>query len=193
MENEDGYMSLNLKDRLKSREGLKGISPSLQRYCCMVLCGCIGILIFLVTMIGLKFWGEISVCPKDWLLNQGKCYWLSTSFKTWRESQHECAQWRAHLLLIRNLDELRFVQSSLKRGYLGWIGLYGTAQGRPWRWIDEQAFVPQLFSVIGPQDDRSCGILTGRQVYSEDCDSTFNAICQRDAVCCPHNRSIGGV
>lgn len=24
MENEDGYMSLNLKDRLKSREGLKG-------------------------------------------------------------------------------------------------------------------------------------------------------------------------
>ncbi|XP_030794767.1 killer cell lectin-like receptor subfamily F member 2 isoform X2 [Rhinopithecus roxellana] len=125
--------------------------------------------------------GHNYLCPNDWLLNQGKCYWFSTSFKTWKESQRDCTQLQAHLLVIQNVDELEFIQNSLKPGHFGCIGLYVTFRNL-WMWIDEHFLVPELFSVIGPTDDRSCAIITGKWVYSEDCSSTFKGICQRDAI-----------
>nr|XP_012332486.2 killer cell lectin-like receptor subfamily F member 2 [Aotus nancymaae] len=201
MENEDGYMMLNFKNR-KFKQKSKDFSlyPS---YCLLLIFGCVGILIFIMTVTDL-FWhkkvdfsqnvnisslsGHNYLCPNDWLLNQGKCYCFSTSFKTWKESQRDCTQLQAHLLVIQNLDELKFIQNSLKPGHFGWIGLYVTSQGNLWMWIDERFLVPQLFSVIGPTDDRSCAVITGKQVYSEDCSSTFKSICQRDAILM-HNRT----
>ncbi|XP_006875540.1 PREDICTED: killer cell lectin-like receptor subfamily F member 2 [Chrysochloris asiatica] len=121
-------------------------------------------------------------CSSDWLLNQGKCYWFSTSFKTWKESQHDCEKLQAHLLVIHDLKELIFIQNTIKPGHLGWIGLHITSEGNLWTWIDEHFLDPQLFLVIGPTDEKSCAIMTGSQVYSEDCNSRFNGICQKDTV-----------
>ncbi|XP_023048191.1 killer cell lectin-like receptor subfamily F member 2 isoform X2 [Piliocolobus tephrosceles] len=196
MENEDGYMMLSFKNR-KSKQKSKDFSLYPQYYCLLLIFGCIGILIFIMTVIGLKFWhkkmdfsqnvnisslsGHNYLCPNDWLLNQGKCYWFSTSFKTWKQSQRDCTQLQAHLLVIQNVDELEFIQNSLKPGHFGWIGLYVTFRNL-WMWIDEHFLVPELFSVIGPTDDRSCAVITGKWVYSEDCSSTFKGICQRDAI-----------
>ncbi|XP_032127774.1 killer cell lectin-like receptor subfamily F member 2 [Sapajus apella] len=197
MENEDGYMMLNFKNHCKSNQKSKDFSLYLQCYCLLLLLGCVGILIFIMTATDLIWYkkmdfsqnvnisslsGHNYLCPNDWLLNQGKCYHFSTSFKTWKESQHDCTQLQAHLLVIQNLDELKFIQNSLKPGHFGWIGLHVTSHGNLWMWIDERFLVPQLFSVIGPTDDRSCAVITGKQVYSEDCSSTFNGICQRDAI-----------
>lgn len=50
--------------------------------------------------------GNNHVCPKDWLLNQGKCYRFSMPSKTWNESQHDCAYLQAHLPVIQSLKEL---------------------------------------------------------------------------------------
>ncbi|XP_011838715.1 PREDICTED: killer cell lectin-like receptor subfamily F member 2 [Mandrillus leucophaeus] len=205
MENEDGYMMLNFKNR-KSKQKSKDFSLYPQYYCLLLIFGCIGILIFIMTVIGLKFWhkkmdfsqnvnisslsGHNYLCPNDWLLNQGKCYWFSTSFKTWKESQHDCTELQANLLVIQNLDELEFIQNSLKPGHFGWIGLYVTFRGNLWMWIDEHFLVPELFSVIGPTDDRSCAVITGKWVYSEDCSSTFKGICQRDAILTRNRTSV---
>ncbi|XP_003906013.1 killer cell lectin-like receptor subfamily F member 2 isoform X2 [Papio anubis] len=205
MENEDGYMMLNFKNH-KSKQKSKDFSLYPQYYCLLLIFGCIGILIFIMTVIGVKFWhkkmdfsqnvnisslsGHNYLCPNDWLLNQGKCYWFSTSFKTWKESQRDCTELQAHLLVIQNLDELEFIQNSLKPGHFGWIGLYVTFRGNLWMWIDEHFLVPELFSVIGPTDDRSCAVITGKWVYSEDCSSTFKGICQRDAILTRNRTSV---
>ncbi|XP_007965762.3 killer cell lectin-like receptor subfamily F member 2 [Chlorocebus sabaeus] len=205
METEDGYMMLNFKNR-KSKQKSKDFSVYPQYYCLLLIFGCLGILIFIMTVIGLKFWhkkmdfsqnvnisslsGHNYLCPNDWLLNQGKCYWFSTSFKTWKESQRDCTELQAHLLVIQNVDELEFIQSSLKPGHFGWIGLYVTFPGNLWMWIDEHFLVPELFSVIGPTDDRSCAVITGKRVYSEDCSSTFKGICQRDAIFTRNRTSV---
>ncbi|XP_011771079.1 killer cell lectin-like receptor subfamily F member 2 isoform X1 [Macaca nemestrina] len=224
MENEDGYRMLNFKNR-KSKQKSKDFSLYPQYYCLLLIFGCIGILIFIMTVIGLKFWhkkmdfsqnvnisslsalfsptpssktlpdswkytGHNYLCPNDWLLNQGKCYWFSTSFKTWKESQRDCTELQAHLLVIQNVDELEFIQNSLKPGHFGWIGLYVTFRGNLWMWIDEHFLVPELFSVIGPTDDRSCAVITGKWVYSEDCSSTFKGICQRDAILTRNRTSV---
>ncbi|XP_005907199.2 killer cell lectin-like receptor subfamily F member 2 isoform X1 [Bos indicus] len=199
MENEDGYMTLKIKNRFESRKKSKDFALYLQCYCLMLVLGCIGILIFMMAVIGLNFWnremdflqkanitslaGNNYVCPSDWLLNQGKCYRFSTFSKTWNESQRDCLKLQAHLPVIQNSKELKFIQKSLKSGQPSWLGLCITSPGKQWVWINEHLFVEQeIFSVIGPIDNMSCAVITRNQVYSEDCDSKFNGICQRDAV-----------
>ncbi|XP_072653680.1 killer cell lectin-like receptor subfamily F member 2 [Canis lupus baileyi] len=183
MENADGYMVLNYKNRFKFRQKYKGFSLYLQYYCFMLVCSCIGILIFMITLICLNFWdkrmdfsqkviisllaGNNYLCSKDWLLNQEKCYMFSISSKTWNE-------------------KLEFIQRTLKPGSPGWIGLYVTSPGK-WMWINQYPFCSNVYAlspsflIIGPTDHKRCALITGNQVYSEDCNSKFNGICQRDA------------
>ncbi|KAM8777505.1 LOW QUALITY PROTEIN: killer cell lectin-like receptor subfamily F member 2 [Rhynchonycteris naso] len=125
-----------------------------------------------------------SVCPNDWLLNQEK-YKFSTSSKTWDENQCDCTKFQAHLPVIDNLKELKFIQKNLKPRHLSWIGLYIISPRKQWMWIDEHPFVEQKckhFFIIGATDNMSCAVTTGNQVYSEDCNSRFNGICQRDCL-----------
>nr|XP_045043011.2 killer cell lectin-like receptor subfamily F member 2 [Desmodus rotundus] len=123
------------------------------------------------------------MCQNDWLLNQGKRCKFSTSSKTWNESQHDCTKLQAHLPVIHAVEELEFIQKSLKPGQPSWIGLYIMPPGKQWMWINEHPFVEQKdFLVIGPTDSMSCAVRTGNQVSSEDCDSQFYGICQRDVV-----------
>ncbi|XP_008139054.2 killer cell lectin-like receptor subfamily F member 2 [Eptesicus fuscus] len=197
MENEDGYMRLNFKDRFKSRQRSKDFALNLHYYGILLAFGSIGILIYLMTVIGLNFSNEkmdfsqnvnISslagnnyICPNDWLLNEGKCYKFSTFPKTWNESQRDCSKLQAHLPVIHNLKELEFIQKSLKPGCPSWIGLYVISPGKQWMWINEHPLVElNHFSMIGPTDSMSCAVTTRNQVYSEDCGSKFNGICQRD-------------
>ncbi|KAM5251412.1 killer cell lectin-like receptor subfamily F member 2 isoform 1-T1 [Hipposideros larvatus] len=197
MEDGDGYMMLNRKNLFKSRQRSKDFSLYPHYYCIMLVFGCIGILIFMVTVIGLNFCDKkmdfsqnVNVsslaenkhmCPNDWLLNQGKCYKFPTSPKTWNESQRDCTKLQAHLPVINNSKELEFIQKSLKPGCPVWIGLYVISPGKQWKWINEHDFLKQkIFSIIGPTDFRSCAVTTRNQVYSEDCNSKFNGICQRD-------------
>uniref|UniRef100_A0A667GTP0 Killer cell lectin like receptor F2 n=2 Tax=Lynx canadensis TaxID=61383 RepID=A0A667GTP0_LYNCA len=197
MENEDGYMVLDSKNRFKSSSKECSLYP--PNYCLMLVWGCIGILSIMITLICLNFWeekmdfsqrvnisrlaGNNHVCPKDWLLNQGKCYRFSMPSKTWNESQHDCAYLQAHLPVIQSLKELEFIQKSLKPGNPAWIGLYIASPGKQWMWINKHLFVEENnFLMIGPTDHTSCAVATRNQVYSEDCNSNFNGICQRDAV-----------
>uniref|UniRef100_A0A452UMT4 Killer cell lectin like receptor F2 n=1 Tax=Ursus maritimus TaxID=29073 RepID=A0A452UMT4_URSMA len=206
MENEDGYMVLDYKNLFKSRQRSKDFSLYPRDYHLMLVCSCIGILIFMITLISLNFWGEhgikkpdfsqkvnishlagnIFLCPEDWLLNQGKCYRFSISSKTWNESQHDCANLQAHLPVIQTLNELvrnQIQDLNFKPGNPGWIGLYITSPGKQWMWINKHLFVEQNdFLVMGQTDHKSCAVITGNQVYSEDCNSRFNGICQRDVV-----------
>ncbi|XP_041592344.1 LOW QUALITY PROTEIN: killer cell lectin-like receptor subfamily F member 2 [Vulpes lagopus] len=174
MENADGYMVLDYKNHFKFRQKSKGFSLYLQYYCLMLVCSCIGILIFMITLICLNFWGNNYLCSKDWLLNQEKCYMFSISSKTWNKKPE-------------------FIQRTLKPGSPGWIGLYVTSPGK-WMWINKHPFNDEafltmflgeqheiIFLIIGPTDHKRCALITGNQEYSEDCNSKFNGICQRDA------------
>ncbi|KAM7116807.1 killer cell lectin-like receptor subfamily F member 2 [Molossus nigricans] len=199
METEDGYMILNCKNRFKSRQRSKDFALCPYYYGILLVFGCTGILIFMMTVIGLNFSnkkmdfsqnenisslaGNNYMCQNDWLLNQGKCYKFSTSSKTWNDSQCDCAKLQAHLPVIHNLKELEFIQKSLKPGCASWIGLYILSPGKQWMWINEHPFVElKNFSMITPTGSMSCAVTTRTQVYSEDCNSKFNGICQRDAV-----------
>ncbi|XP_037023695.2 killer cell lectin-like receptor subfamily F member 2 [Artibeus jamaicensis] len=199
MEAEDGYMVLMGKTHVKSQQRSKDFALYPFYYCILLVVGCIGILTFVMTVIGLNFSnkkmdfsknininslaGDNYMCQNDWLLNQRKCYKFLTSSRTWNESQRDCMKLQAHLPVIHTLRELEFIQKSLKPGQPSWIGLYIVPPGKQWIWINEHPFVKQKdFSIIGPTDSMSCAVTTRNQVNSEDCDSKFYGICQRDIV-----------
>ncbi|XP_006906907.1 killer cell lectin-like receptor subfamily F member 2 [Pteropus alecto] len=161
MEDEDGYMMLNCKNNFKYRQKTKDFSPYPYDYCIMLVFGCIRILIFMMKVIGPNFWVQVKkldssqninistlagnnyMCPNHWLLNQGKCYKFLISSNTWNESQHDCINLQAHLLMIHNSEELEFIQKSLKPGRLAQIGLYMISPRKQWMWINEHLFVEQ--------------------------------------------------
>ncbi|XP_045695674.1 killer cell lectin-like receptor subfamily F member 2 [Phyllostomus hastatus] len=199
MKAEDGYMVLMGKTQVKSQQRSKDFALYRYYYCIFLVVGCIGILIFVMTVIGLNFSnkkmdfsknvntnslaGDNYMCPNAWLLNQGKCYKFLMTSKTWNESQRDCTKLQAHLPVIHTLKELEFMQKSLKPGHPSWTGLYIMPPENQWMWINEHPFVEQKdFSIIGLTDSMNCAVTTGNQVSSEDCDSKFYGICQRNIV-----------
>ncbi|XP_034502109.1 LOW QUALITY PROTEIN: killer cell lectin-like receptor subfamily F member 2 [Ailuropoda melanoleuca] len=131
MENEDGYMVLDCKNLFKSRQRSKDFSLYPRYYRLMLVCSCVGILIFMITLISLNFW-DLFISERESLCSsQGE-----EQREREKESQADCR-------------------------------LSGSLMS---------------FLLMGPMDHKSCAVITGNQVYSEDCNSRFNGICQRDAV-----------
>ncbi|XP_023389697.1 killer cell lectin-like receptor subfamily F member 2 [Pteropus vampyrus] len=128
MEDEDGYMMLNCKNNFKYRQKTKVQVKKLDS----------SQNINISTLAGNNY-----MCPNHWLLNQGKCYKFLISSKTWNESQHDCINLQAHLLMIHNSEELEFIQKSLKPGRLARIGLSMISPRKQWMWINEHLFVEQ--------------------------------------------------
>ncbi|XP_078010354.1 C-type lectin domain family 4 member G isoform X2 [Phascolarctos cinereus] len=79
-----------------------------------------------------------SPCPDSWLAFEGSCYFFSTTKVHWDQSQQNCAQAQAHLVIVNSLEEQTFLTRNTKGlGY--WIGLTATrARGKVngYMWID---------------------------------------------------------
>ncbi|XP_075769962.1 killer cell lectin-like receptor subfamily B member 1B allele C [Pelodiscus sinensis] len=74
------------------------------------------------------------LCPPDWLLHRDKCYWVSKNKTSWNESRDDCSKRGSRLLVIRDQDEMTFIQTNSKDGV--WLGLTSTSPTRNWTWVD---------------------------------------------------------
>ncbi|XP_075903880.1 CD209 antigen-like protein D [Nelusetta ayraudi] len=68
-----------------------------------------------------------------WKYFQGHFYLVSVGNKTWQESQEDCHQRGAELLIISNKEEQSFVHKFRKEL---WIGLTDLEQEGQWKWVD---------------------------------------------------------
>ncbi|KAM9363506.1 C-type lectin domain family 4 member E-like [Symphorus nematophorus] len=76
---------------------------------------------------------ETSCCPDYWIRFGKSCYFISTSSKNWSDSKKFCKDRDAHLVIISNDEEQKFV-SSLKQRV--WIGLTDEETEGVWKWVD---------------------------------------------------------
>ncbi|XP_036924238.1 killer cell lectin-like receptor subfamily F member 2 [Sturnira hondurensis] len=134
MEAEDGYVVLMGQTHVTSQQRPKDFALYPFYYCILLVVGCIGILIFVVTVIGLNFSNK----KMDFSKNVNSNSLAGNVFVPYVLNQRNSTNW-LHRLNVS-------------------------------------------FSVIGPTDRMSCAVTTRNQVISEDCDSKFYGICQRDAV-----------
>ncbi|XP_020833864.1 C-type lectin domain family 4 member G isoform X3 [Phascolarctos cinereus] len=97
-----------------------------------------------------------SPCPDSWLAFEGSCYFFSTTKVHWDQSQQNCAQAQAHLVIVNSLEEQTFLTRNTKGlGY--WIGLTATrARGKVngYMWIDGTKLTFSYWNEGEPNDSR---------------------------------------
>ncbi|XP_039374419.1 killer cell lectin-like receptor subfamily F member 1 [Mauremys reevesii] len=121
------------------------------------------------------------LCPRDWLLHGNKCYWLSKESKDWTGSRDDCSGKSSRMLVIRNREEMDFIQDVTQGSSYIWIGLTVTPAAGKWTWVDGSPLDPMLFQVSGSAEGNSCGWIRGSRIQSETCGAEFKWICQKEA------------
>uniref|UniRef100_A0A8C5WZS8 C-type lectin domain-containing protein n=1 Tax=Laticauda laticaudata TaxID=8630 RepID=A0A8C5WZS8_LATLA len=101
--------------------------------------------------------GSCSVCPLTWLQHKDKCYWISTSIQSWKQSYKDCVAKASQLLMISDTAEQEFIQNKINMN--AWIGLEFKLPEKKWMWINGS-----LSNHIPRQDSRAnCGIIERRE------------------------------
>ncbi|KAI3358959.1 hypothetical protein L3Q82_015346 [Scortum barcoo] len=96
---------------------------------------------------------KTEVCPGGWKRFGRNCYFKSNEKKNWYESRKYCENKGAHLVIINDKEEQKFV-SELSVDGESWIGLqaewiyaaYGTNGYYEWRWVDRSALTEPFWA-----------------------------------------------
>ncbi|XP_039907923.1 CD209 antigen-like protein C isoform X2 [Simochromis diagramma] len=86
-------------------------------------------------------------CPEEWTRFGSSCYFKSTEWKTWPESQNHCKTRGADLVMINSEEEQEFVNELNMRGH-SWIGLRAkqTSGTSKWEWVDGSALTERFWA-----------------------------------------------
>ncbi|XP_058138765.1 killer cell lectin-like receptor subfamily B member 1B allele B isoform X2 [Dasypus novemcinctus] len=120
-------------------------------------------------------------CPsKDWKLHEGKCYWVSETKNSWKESQADCAMKNSLLFVIRDFIDMSFLWLHLNTSSFYWMGLSRTTE-KLWIWTDNSSFDVNLFPIkeYTPQTrGMKCALLSRKEISVENCEKKNQWICR---------------
>ncbi|XP_036405230.1 CD209 antigen-like protein E [Megalops cyprinoides] len=80
----------------------------------------------------LQRWVEKS-CSQDWKEFNSTLYYVSSGVRTWSDSQQDCRERGAHLVIINSREEQEFINGLRKNV---WIGLTDSKTEGTWKWVD---------------------------------------------------------
>ncbi|XP_077477466.1 C-type lectin domain family 6 member A-like [Stigmatopora argus] len=95
-------------------------------------------------------------CQQGWLGYKDSCYYISNVQKSWGEAKVDCSNKRGQLVIIRNIEEKKWLHSKLSRTTY-WIGLSSTSDHRKWFWVDETPLNPNVANWSKGQPDNRSG------------------------------------
>ncbi|CAM4439512.1 unnamed protein product, partial [Caretta caretta] len=84
---------------------------------------------------GNKQGAECELCPPEWLLHSGRCYYFSEEKKIWQASKDYCAARKSSLLIFESEAEMGFFSTQYEDASFRWIGLNFKEGG--WTWLDD--------------------------------------------------------
>lgn len=114
-------------------------------------------------------------CPADWILVNGRCYYLSDGKKNWTDSQRLCNKYGGSLVIIRNNTKEDLKKLNTHDDF--WIGL--RRDQNKWKWIDGTDYTEEVEEY---RDDigLNCTYLNGK-IMALDCATTRRFICSKTA------------
>ncbi|XP_064204048.1 perlucin-like protein isoform X2 [Anguilla rostrata] len=142
-----------------------------SRLCCppyKVATVCLGLLCaFLVIVIIILFvykeQVKPKVCPPEWIGFNTSCYYISSSRKSWNDSQEYCAERGGHLAIIHTPEEQTFLFNQLAPGYWNayWFGVSDEKAEGDWFWVDGTKLVRGFWIDGEPNNnnDEDCGYM----------------------------------
>ncbi|OPJ80398.1 hypothetical protein AV530_010723 [Patagioenas fasciata monilis] len=120
------------------------------------------------------------ICPSGWTLHGTKCYWAADETSSWSESQEDCVNRGAELLMPEDQDELDFLNKILQNPtrYF-WIGLSMPSAGKGWIWLNGSHLDQSRFQLSPWDGGRRCGVLRGDRIISDNCRWACQWVCQK--------------
>ncbi|XP_038226976.2 killer cell lectin-like receptor subfamily B member 1B allele A [Dermochelys coriacea] len=121
------------------------------------------------------------LCPPNWLLHRDKCYWVSKEKHPWNKSRDDCSRRRSRLLVIRDQDEMTFIQTTSKDTNHIWLGLSFTSPAKKWTWVNGSLFSQTLFKLVDPAEGK-CAMIKTDGIQCDICTTVSKWICEKDAL-----------
>ncbi|MGH0115131.1 UNVERIFIED_CONTAM: hypothetical protein FKN15_070651 [Acipenser sinensis] len=123
------------------------------------------------------------LCPEGWKKGyNGSCYFIFTQYASWDSANESCSKLGAHLAVIEDKEELKTIYSATRDSFTYWIGLSRREGDWKWCWVDNTQLDEKISVRNAENELQNCAFVQYESVYSRECHSTRQWICEQDAV-----------
>ncbi|XP_046299806.1 CD209 antigen-like protein E isoform X2 [Marmota monax] len=127
-------------------------------------------------------------CPWGWEAFQGNCYLFSRTLGSWENAVSSCRDMGAHLVIINNAAEQRFLRYwDIRKSQRTWIGLSDHNNEGSWYWVDNTPLQLSYWKEGEPNNagDEDCVELFVEDWNDSKCTAQNFWICERPSARCP--------
>ncbi|XP_021569408.1 C-type lectin domain family 1 member B isoform X2 [Carlito syrichta] len=187
MQDEDGYITLNVKTRkpvLSSavtqqnylqveNENLSGMLHQLAKRFCQ----------YLIKQSEQKnnFGNhKCSPCDTNWRYYGDSCYGFFKRNLTWEESKQFCTGMNATLLKIADQNILEYIKT--RTSLIRWVGLSRQNSNEVWMWEDGSVLSKNMFEFSGDgRENMNCAYFYNGKIHPTSCKDKHFLMCERKA------------
>ncbi|KAM9673077.1 C-type lectin domain family 1 member B isoform 3-T3 [Trichechus inunguis] len=179
MQDEDGYVALNIKTRRPAFTSVDPASSSLWRVMALVLLIlCMGMVVGLVALGIMSH--KCSPCDTNWRYYGDSCYGFFKHNLTWEESKQYCTGMNATLPKIASQNILEYIKA--RTGLIRWIGLSRQNSNGVWTWEDGSVFSKNMFELPGDgNQNMKCAYFHNGKIHPSSCKNKHYLVCERKA------------
>ncbi|XP_064782875.1 CD209 antigen-like protein E isoform X2 [Oncorhynchus masou masou] len=91
-----------------------------------------------------------SLVEKGWKKLGSSCYYVSTEYKSWKESREDCRNRGADLVVIKSQEQQTLVNWLCGRNNYVWIGLTDSVSEGTWKWVDDTPLTTKYWNSKQP-------------------------------------------
>uniref|UniRef100_A0A8C5LBT1 C-type lectin domain family 1, member b n=1 Tax=Jaculus jaculus TaxID=51337 RepID=A0A8C5LBT1_JACJA len=188
MQDEDGYITLNLKPQkpvltsavtqqhylLAEKENLSATLQQLAKKFCQDL------ILDLEQKTKSRSEHRCSPCAANWRFWGDSCYGFFRHNLTWEESQRYCSQRNATLVKTASQSVLEYIKD--RTISIRWIGLSRQNSNKVWMWEDGSVFLPNMFDLSSDRrENMNCAYFHNGKIYPASCEDRHFLMCEKKA------------
>ncbi|XP_034367980.1 early activation antigen CD69 [Arvicanthis niloticus] len=114
---------------------------------------------------------QVATCEDEWISYKRRCYFFSTTTKSWDLAQNSCSEADASLAVIDSEKDMVFLKR-FAGGLERWIGMKNEAN-QTWKWARE---FNSRFNLTGSE---RCMSLNHTDVAAVNCEASLHWVCSK--------------
>ncbi|XP_067421790.1 killer cell lectin-like receptor subfamily B member 1B allele B [Emydura macquarii macquarii] len=122
---------------------------------------------------------ECLLCPLQWMLHKGRCYYFSEQQGTWNASVQNCLGRKSQLLVVDEAEK-QFIENRTENKYF-WIGLKFQEKEKRWMWLNDSQLEEHWLSSNVANGSEICAAFKKERFHPEKCQNSHKWICKKNA------------